>query len=55
MSGPTWNEKIELPGVSNPVSDIQFSFQDIFTKHEKLADNTPIRIYVSKIKKIYYI
>ena len=32
------------------VSDIQYYFEYIFKKHETIADNPPVQIYVNKIK-----
>ena len=50
ISGPTWNEKFELPDGSYSVSDIQDCFRRIIEKNEKVADNPPIRIYINKIE-----
>ena len=42
-----WNEKFELPdGYS--VSGFQDYSYYIFKKHETIADNNPIKIYVNK-------
>ena len=62
-SGPTWNEKVELSAGSHSVSDIQDYFEYIIKKHEKVTDNSPIRIYLNKtenritfrIKTRYYL
>ena len=47
---PTWNDKFELPDRSFSVSDIQDYFDYIIKKHETLADNPPIKIYINKIE-----
>ena len=46
MTAPTWNDKLELPGGSYSVTDIQGYFEYIIKKHEKVTDNTIIRIYI---------
>ena len=48
--GPTWNDKFQLPDGSYSVPDIQDYFECIIKKHEKVADNPPIRISVNKIE-----
>ena len=50
ISGPTWNDKFELPDGSCSVSDIQDYFEHILKKHGKNTDNPSIRIYVHKIE-----
>ena len=50
MSGPTRNEKFELPDGSYSVSDVPDYFEYIIKKHETVTDNPPIRIYVNKIE-----
>ena len=50
ISAPTWNEKLELPDGSYSVSDIQYYLEYIIKKHETVADNPSIMIYVSKIE-----
>ena len=54
---PTRNEKFELPGGSNSVSDIQDYFEYIIKKHEKLTDNLEnIENRITfKIKREYYL
>ena len=49
MSGPTWNEKFELPNGSFSVTDIEDYFGYIIKKHEIFTNNPPIRVYVKKI------
>ena len=50
ISAPTWNEKFKLRDGSYSASDIQYYFQYIIKKHEKEADNPPIRIHVNKME-----
>ena len=40
-----------MPDGSYSVSDIQDYFECIIKKHETIADNLPVQIYVNKIKK----
>ena len=46
-----WNDEFNLPDGSYSVSDIQDYFEYIIKKHETIADNPPVQIYVNKIKK----
>ena len=39
-----------MPDGSYSVSDIQDYFKYIFKKHETIADNPPVQIYVNRIK-----
>ena len=39
-----------MPDVSYSVSDIQDYFKYIIKKHQTIADNSPVQIYVNKIK-----
>ena len=50
ISVPTWNDTFDLPTRSYSIADIQNYFDYIIKKHETIADNTPILIYVNKIK-----
>ena len=50
ISAPTWNDTFDLPDGSYSVSDIQNYFEYIIKKHETIADNPPVQIYVNKIK-----
>ena len=50
ISAPTWNDEFDLPDGSYSVSDIQDYFEYITKKHETIADNPPVQIYVNKIK-----
>ena len=51
ISSPTWNDSFDLPDGSYSVSDIKDYFEYIIKKHEAIADNLPVQIYVNKIKK----
>ena len=44
------NDESNLPDGSYSVSDIQDYFECIIKKHETIADNPPVPIYVNKIK-----
>ena len=48
IHAPTWNDEFNLPDGSYSVSDIQDYLE--FIKHETIADNPPVQIYVNKIK-----
>ena len=50
ISAPTWNDEFDLPDGSYSISDIQDYFEYILEKHETIADNPPVQIYVNKIK-----
>ena len=50
ISAPTWNDEFNFPDGSYSVSDIQDCFEYIIKKHETMADNPPVQIYVNKIK-----
>ena len=50
ISTPTWNDEFNLPGGSYSVSDIQDYFEYIIKKHETIADDPPVQIYVNRIK-----
>ena len=54
ISAPTWNDEINLPDGSYSVSDIQDYFEYIIKKHETIADNPPVQIYVNKIKNRFF-
>ena len=51
ISAPTWNDEFNLPSGSYSACDIQDYFEYIIKKHETIADNSPVQIYVNKIKK----
>ena len=50
ISAPSWNDTFDLPNGSYSIADIQNYFEYIIKKHETSADNTPVLIYVNKIK-----
>ena len=50
ISAPTWYDEFNLPDGSYSVSDIQDYFECIIKKHETIADNPPLQIYLNKIK-----
>ena len=50
ISAPTWNDEFDLPDGSYSLSDIQDYFEYIIKKHETIADNPPVQIYVNKTK-----
>ena len=50
ISAPTCNDEFNLTDRSYSVSDIQDYFECIIKKHETIADNPPVQIYVNKIK-----
>ena len=49
IHAPTWNDEFNLPNGSYSISDIQDYFEYII-KNMKLAGNSPVQIYVNKIK-----
>ena len=49
---PTCNDEFNLPDGYYSVSDIQDYFEYIIKKHENIADNPPVQIYVNKIKSM---
>ena len=49
-SAPTWNEIFTLDDGSNNIEQIQDYFEYIIKKHETIADNLPVQIYVNKVK-----
>ena len=50
VSAPTWNDEFGLPNESYSISDTQNYFEYIIKKHETIANNPPVPIYVNKIK-----
>ena len=47
---PTWNDTFDFPNGSYSASNVQDYFEYIIKKHETIADNRPVLIYVNKIK-----
>ena len=54
ISAPTSNDEFDLPDDSYSIFDIQDYFEFIIKKHETLAENSPIQIYLNKIKNNYF-
>ena len=50
IHAPTWNDEFNLLIGSYSVSDIDDYIKYIVQKHETIADNPPVQIYVNKIK-----
>ena len=50
IHSPTWNDEFYFPNESYSVSDIQDYCEYIIKKYETVADNSPVQIYVNKIK-----
>ena len=50
ISAPIWNENFELHDGSYSRSNIQENFKYIIKKHETVADNPSIMIYINKKK-----
>ena len=50
LHAPTWNDEFDLPDGSYSIPDIQDYFEYIIKKHEAIANNPPLQIYVNKIK-----
>ena len=50
ISAPTWNDEFDLLDGSYSILDIQDYFEYIIKKHETIANNPPVQIYVNKIK-----
>ena len=50
ISAPTWNDTFDLPDGLYNIEQIQDYFEYILKKHETIADNPPVQIYVNKIK-----
>ena len=50
ISAPPWNDKFNLPNGSYSFSDIQDYFEYGIKKHETIADNPLVKIYLNKIR-----
>ena len=50
MSARTWNDSFDLLDESYSISDNQDYFKYITKKHETIADNPPVQIYINKLK-----
>ena len=54
ISASTSNDEFDLSDGSYSISDIPDYFEFIIKKHETLAENSPIQIYLNKIKNNYF-
>ena len=50
ISAPALNGEFDLPDGSYSISDIQDFFEYIIKKNKTIADNSPIQIYIKKMK-----
>ena len=50
ISAPTWHETFDLSDGSYFIANIQDYFEFIIKKHETLAENPPVQIYINRIK-----
>ena len=50
IHAPTWNSEFNVPDGFYNIEQIQDYFECIIKKHETIADNPPVQIYVNKIK-----
>ena len=50
IHSPTWNDEFNLSDGSYSIADIQDYFEYIIKKHETIADNPRVQIYVNKLK-----
>ena len=50
IDAPTWNYIFTLDDESYSISGILDYFKYIIEKHETIADNPPVQIYMNKIK-----
>ena len=50
ISAPPWSDELDLPDGSYSISDIQDYFEYIIKKHETIADDPLVQIYLNKIK-----
>ena len=48
ISGPTWNDKFELPDGTYSVSNVQDYFEYIFKKHGENIDKPSVKVYVNE-------
>ena len=47
IHAPSWNDESNLPDGSYNIEQIQDYFKFIIEKHETIADNSPVQIYVN--------
>ena len=50
ISSPNWNDEFDFPDGSYSISYIQDYFEYIIKKHGTITDNSPVQIYINKIK-----
>ena len=50
IHAPNWNDEFNLPDGYYNIEQIQDYLKCITEKHETIADNPPVQIYVNKIK-----
>ena len=50
ISAPTWNDTFDLPDGSYSIADIPDYFEFIVKKHETLTEDSPVEVYLNKIK-----
>ena len=50
VSASTWSDEFDSYDGSYSISDILYYFEYIIKKHETVANNGPVQIYVNKIK-----
>ena len=50
LSASAWDDEFDLPDGSYSISNIQDYFEYIIKKHETIAKNLPVQIYVNKIR-----
>ena len=55
IHAPTWNDEFNLLDGSYNIEQIQDYFEYIIKKHETIADNPPVQIYVNKIKTGWFL
>ena len=49
ISAPTWNDTFDVPDGSYSIAALQNYFEYIIKKHETIAENSPVLIYVNEI------
>ena len=51
----TLNDEFDFPNRSHSVSDVKDYFEYIIKKHETIANNPPMQIYVNKSKTVLFL
>ena len=54
-TAPPWNDESDLLDRLCSISTIQVYFEYIIKKHETIADNSPMQIYINKIRVVFQI